>query len=168
MDAPGGTCKTYFVNLILAKVRQSGRKALTVASSGIAATLLNVVKTIHSTFKLPLAVSLEQRSLIHKNCSLGKLLQKPSLIIWDECPMNHRAYVEAVHRTLKDIRDSSRMMGDVTFVLVGDFKQTIPVIAKGTCYDIIKACLKSSSLWHSIQTLNLRSNTTAHLRNKSK
>ena len=29
----------------------------------------------------------------------------------------------------------------------------------------MNACLKSSSLWHSIQTLNLGTNMTAHLRN---
>ena len=79
------------------------------ASSGIAAILLNDAKTAHSTFKLPLDVSLEQRSVsvcsIHKFCPLGKLLQEPSLIIWDECTMSHRAYVEAVHHTLKDIRN---------------------------------------------------------------
>ena len=37
------------------------------------------------------------------------------------------------------------------------FRQTLPVITKKR--------LKSSSLWHSIQTLNLRTNIRAHLRN---
>ena len=62
------------------------------ASSGIAATLLNDGKTADST-KLHLAVSLEERSVysIHKNCLLGKLLQEMLLIIWDECTMSHRA-----------------------------------------------------------------------------
>lgn len=59
MDAPGGTGKTFLVNLVLAKVRQSGKKTLAVAASGIAANLLNDGKTVHSTFKLPLVVSLE-------------------------------------------------------------------------------------------------------------
>ncbi|XP_068994247.1 uncharacterized protein [Neodiprion pinetum] len=106
LDAPGGTGKTFLVNLLLAKVRQSGRKALAVASSGIAATLLNGGKTAHSTFKLPLAVSLEQQSVcsIRKNGPLGKLLQDTSLIIWDECTMSHRAHVEAVDRTSKKHR----------------------------------------------------------------
>ena len=111
------------------------KNALAVASSRVAATLLNHAKTAHSTFKLSLAVSLEHGSVcsIRENCPLGKLLQESSLIIWDECTMSHRAHVEGVHCTLKDIRNSSRTMGDVTFVLVGDFRQTIPVIAKGTC-----------------------------------
>jgi ABC-type ATPase involved in cell division len=40
LDAPGGTGKTFLINLLLAKVRYGGKIALAVASSGIAATLL--------------------------------------------------------------------------------------------------------------------------------
>lgn len=89
LDGPGGAGKTFLANLILAKVRQSGKIAVAVASSGIAATLLNDGKTAHSTFKLPLTVSLEQQSVcsIRKNGPLGKLLQEASLIICDECIM---------------------------------------------------------------------------------
>ena len=63
LNASGGIGKSFLVNLIVAKVRQSGRKAIALASSGIAATILSDVKTTPSTFKLPLAVSLEQRSV---------------------------------------------------------------------------------------------------------
>lgn len=165
LDAPGGTGKTFLANLILAQVRQSRKIALAVASSGIAATLLNDGKTAHSTFKLPLTVSLEQKSVcsIRKNGPLGKLLQDASLIIWDECTMSHRAHVEAVDQTLKDIRNSNANMGGITFVFAGDFRQTLPVVTRGTRADIIQACLKSSRLWNSVQTLNLRTNMRAHL-----
>jgi len=53
LDAPGGTGKTFLLNLLLAKVRQSKNIALAVASSGIAATLLTGGRTAHSAFKLP-------------------------------------------------------------------------------------------------------------------
>jgi len=35
-------------------------------------------------------------------------------------------------------------MGGVIFVFTGDFRQTLPVIAKGTRADVIKVCHKSS------------------------
>lgn len=54
IDAPGGTGKTFLINLLLAKVRQQKKIALAVASSGIAATLIEGGRTVHSTFKLPL------------------------------------------------------------------------------------------------------------------
>ena len=40
LDAPGGTGKTFLINLILAKLRSEGKIALATSSSGIAATLL--------------------------------------------------------------------------------------------------------------------------------
>ncbi|XP_026475834.1 uncharacterized protein LOC113381056 [Ctenocephalides felis] len=52
LDAPGGT---FVISLILAKVRLQ-KIALAVASSGIAATLLEGGQTAHSTFKLSLDI----------------------------------------------------------------------------------------------------------------
>ncbi|CAF4891106.1 unnamed protein product [Pieris macdunnoughi] len=77
--------------------------------------------------------------------------------------MSHRAHVEAVDRTLKDLRSSANVMGGITFVFAGDFRQTLPVVNRGTRADIMKACLKSSHLWTSVQHLNLRTNMRAHL-----
>lgn len=54
LDAPGGTGKTFLLNLILAEIRSRKQIAIAVASSGIAATLLEGGRTAHSTFKLPL------------------------------------------------------------------------------------------------------------------
>jgi len=107
-----------------------------------------VRKTAHSTFKLSLTVSLELQlvCLISKNGLFGKLLQNTSLIIWDECTMSHRAHVETVNRTLIDLRNTSAVMGGVTFVFTNDFWQTLPVIAKGTRADIIKVCRNLSLL----------------------
>ncbi|XP_047537866.1 ATP-dependent DNA helicase pif1-like [Vanessa atalanta] len=77
--------------------------------------------------------------------------------------MSHRAHVEAVDRTLKDLRNSDVVMGGATFVFAGDFRQTLPVITKGTRADIVTACLKSSYLWSSVKILSLRTNMRAHL-----
>lgn len=57
LDAPGGTGKTYLINLLLSKVRSNRDIALAVACSGIAATLLQKGHTAHSTLKLPLNIS---------------------------------------------------------------------------------------------------------------
>ena len=48
IDAPGGTGKTFLINLLLAKVRQKKNIALAVASSGISATFLDEGRTAHS------------------------------------------------------------------------------------------------------------------------
>lgn len=56
LDAPGGTGKTFLTNLILAEVRKQRNIALAVASSEIAATLMEGGRTAHSAFKLPLDI----------------------------------------------------------------------------------------------------------------
>lgn len=56
LDAPGGTGKTFLINLLLAEVRKKEQVAIAVASSGIAATLLDGGRTSHSMLKIPLNI----------------------------------------------------------------------------------------------------------------
>ena len=54
VDAPGGCGKTFLENFLLAKVRSNGHTAIAVASTGIAACLLDGGTTAHYRFKIPL------------------------------------------------------------------------------------------------------------------
>ena len=58
--------------------------------------------------------------------------------------MSHKAAFEALDITLKDIRRNNNIMGGVTVVLAGDFRQTHPVISRGTRAYEMKGCLKMS------------------------
>ena len=49
--------KTFLTNLILAKIRSNEGIALTIASSGIAATLLNEGTMAHSRFKISIDIN---------------------------------------------------------------------------------------------------------------
>jgi len=62
--------------------------------------------------------------------------------VWDEITMAHKSGVEALNRSLKDIRGNKRFMGGVTVLLAGDFRQTLPVVPKGTSADEVKSFLK--------------------------
>ncbi|GBO37537.1 ATP-dependent DNA helicase PIF1, partial [Araneus ventricosus] len=165
LDAPGGTGKTFLINLLLAKVRQRKEIALAVASSGIAATLLTGGRTAHSAFRLPLNLANTETPTcnISRNSGKAKILKDCKLIVWDECTMSHKAAFEALDVTLKDIRRNNNRMGGVTMVLAGDFRQTLPVIPRGTRADEMQACLKSSYLWNGIQRLGLTTNMRVHL-----
>eukprot|EP00106_Octopus_bimaculoides_P002522 XP_014769964.1 PREDICTED: uncharacterized protein LOC106868993 [Octopus bimaculoides] len=77
--------------------------------------------------------------------------------------MANKGVLEALDRSLKDIRDSTASMGGVTLLLSGDFLQTLPVILKGTRADEVRACLKSSTLWPQVKMLSLSTNMHAHL-----
>ena len=78
MEAPGGTGKTFLLNLLLAAVRVKKQIALAVASSGIAATLLKGGKTAHSQLKLPLNFDESEEPIcnIDKNSSLANTIKK--------------------------------------------------------------------------------------------
>jgi ATP-dependent DNA helicase PIF1 len=169
LDAPGGTGKTFLINLILASIRKDNKIAIAVASSGAAATLLHGGRTAHSFFKLPLdLVSNDTASCnISKGSAKAKFIQMSSIIMWDEISMMHKHGLEAVDRTLRDLCNNQHIMGGKVLVLAGDFRQILPVVQRGTMYDEIKACVKTSSLWNNIKTLKLRTNMRARLSNSA-
>ena len=100
---------------------------------------------------------------IRKNSSMGEVMRAAKLIVWDEVTMAHKAGIEALDRSLRDIRDCDRVFGGLTVLLIGDFQQILPVVKKGTPADEIKACAKSSFLWCKVRQLTLRRNMRAHL-----
>ncbi|XP_076041833.1 uncharacterized protein LOC143025715 [Oratosquilla oratoria] len=82
LDAPGGTGKSFVLNILLDTVRSQGKIALAVASSGIASTVLHGGRTAHNMFKIPLMDYNEVCACsIKKNSELAKLLSMTSLIV---------------------------------------------------------------------------------------
>jgi len=77
LDAPAGTGKTFLISLILASIRAQSQIPLAVASSGIAATLLEGGRTAHSALKLPLNLQTtdEPTCNIAKKSAMAKVLQ---------------------------------------------------------------------------------------------
>lgn len=167
LDAPGGTGKTFLLNLLLAYVRKDKNIAVVVASSGIAATLLTGGRTAHSVLKLPLNLAQEESPICNfsKNSGRAAMLRQCKLLVWDECTMSHKGAIEALNRTLQDIRDCKSIMGGLVVLLAGDFRQTLPVIQRGTPADEIKACLKSSKLWDHVIKFQLTTNMRVRLFN---
>ncbi|KAG6612900.1 helitron helicase-like protein [Phytophthora cinnamomi] len=159
IDGPGGTGKSTLLRHILAKVRLSGKIAIAVASSGIASLLLMGGRTAHSTFKIPLKLNDKSTCAIYKQSRLKMLIERASLVIWDEAPMTHRHAFEAVDRSLRDIMGNDQEpFGGKVFVLSGDFRQILPVVVRGTPAETIGACLKSSTLWRHFKQLHLTEN----------
>jgi hypothetical protein len=88
-----------------------------------------------------------------------------------ETSLNHLYYYKtffsqfAVDMMAKMIseRCNNKFMSDITFVFAGDFRQTLPIIPKGTRADVVNACLKSSSIWNYVEKLYLRTNMRDYL-----
>ena len=159
LDGPGGTGKTFVENLLLNTIRGRENTAIAVASSGIAATLLNSGRTAHSTLKIPISIDKDSSCNIPKSSSLARQIRQAKILIWDEAPMQHRHAFEAVDRTLRDFRDCHmEAFGGLTVLFAGDFRQCLPVVPCGSRAQIVASCLKKSYLWPSVVGLQLQEN----------
>ncbi|KAL4143314.1 hypothetical protein QTP88_005660 [Uroleucon formosanum] len=78
LDVPDGTGKTFLISLILATIRSQNKITLALASSGIAATLLEGGRTAHSALKLPLNMQSNEIPTcnISKNSAMAKVFQQ--------------------------------------------------------------------------------------------
>jgi len=154
VDGPGGTGKTFFYSCLLSTVRAQGRVAVAVASSGIAALLLDEGRTTHSHFKIPVqGLNSTSTCYISRDSELAALLQAAALIVWDEALMMHRHVFEAVNRSLQDIMAVINTtfkflpFGDLVVVFGGDFQQILLIVPRGTKGDVVTAALNCSSIW---------------------
>ena len=96
---------------------------------------------------------------IKKGTQLADLIEKPSLILWDEAPMNNKYCFEALDKTLQDLRNNfDKPFGGMTVILGGDFWQILLFIPLGTKEQIINATIINSYLWSHFQILTLAQN----------
>ena len=86
-------------------------------------------------------------SPISQNDSRAALIRQSSLIIWDEAPMANRAVLACVDETCRRIMQSPLPFGGKVVVLLGDFRQTCPVIRKGTKAEVVNASISHSAIW---------------------
>ncbi|MDQ1532071.1 MAG: hypothetical protein QOE37_2176 [Microbacteriaceae bacterium] len=166
IHSAGGGGKTHVCNTIAAAIRSSQhadrRVALCVASSGIASLLLEGGRTAHSRFKIPIPIHERSVCNIVKGSPLHDVLKQTGIIIWDEVPMQHKHAVEALDRTLKDlfhVKDvPDKPFGGITVLFGGDFRQTLPVVPRGSTHQILAVSLRNSHLWKHIQVFFLHQN----------
>ena len=73
--------------------------------------------------------------------------------------------MEALDRTMKDLRENTQLFGGALILLSGDFRQTLPVIARSTPADKLNPCIKSSVLWRYVRKFRLKTNMRVQLQN---
>ena len=122
--------KTFLTKPLLSTVRGLGKIALAVASSGIAAELLDG-RTTHSRFKIPIPINESSVCNISLQSDLPKLIQQKSLIIWDEIMMSHVYQVDCVDHSLWDIMKIDKPFGGIAVVFGGDPHQILSVVYYG-------------------------------------
>ena len=102
LDAPGGTGKTFTLNVLISWIKMKELDVAVSATSGIAATLLYLGRTAHNRFKLPFHPNSDSMCNIKKQSKMAKFLAGMSIGIIDEGPMLDRLLYEAIDNTIKD------------------------------------------------------------------
>jgi len=135
------------------------------ASSGIAALLLDGGRTAHSCLKIPVqGLNSTSACYISRDFELAALLQVVALIVWDEAVMMHRHVFEAVNKSLQDIMAITNPafkflpFGGLVVVFSSDFRQILPVVPHGTRGDVVTAALNHSSIWQHVRVFKLHTN----------
>eukprot|EP00984_Skeletonema_dohrnii_P018289 scaffold8514_cov74-Skeletonema_dohrnii-CCMP3373.AAC.1 len=161
LDAPGGTGKTFTLNVLISWIVMNEKLVAASAASGIAATMLHNGRTAHNHFKLPINITQDSVCNITKQQDLASFLRDVLLIIIDEATMLDRYCYECLDRTLQDLTDNEHTrFGGKTVLVSGDFRQLLEVIPGANRAKTVDRCLKGSQkLWddHVIH-LKLREN----------
>src|SRR5277367_1607241 len=158
LDGPGGSGKTYLYSTLLSYVRGRGQLALPFATTGIAATLLNGGRTVHSGFKLPVPLLDTSVSSMRTSSPEADTIRLASIIIIDEITMLTKHGLRCIEKLLREVMRSERPFGGKVVVIGGDFRQTLPVVPRGTRIDVMECCIKSSPLWSLFHKLTLTTN----------
>ena len=103
LDAPGGTGKTFVLGAIQEFRRARRKQVIAVATSAVAAVLLEGERTAHSVFKILIPVSTQSTCNFSTNFNTGRTFQQVGLIIWDEIFMCYRHCIETVDRSPRDL-----------------------------------------------------------------
>ncbi len=166
VDGLGGAGKTFLYGCLLSRVRSTGDIALSMASSSIAALLLEGGCKAHSRFKIRIACFCGSSTCyVPLNSLQAALIRVACLIVWDEAPMAHKHVFEAVNCTLQhvmgvvDLALKDILFGGKVLVMGGDFRQLLPVVPQGTRGQIVDVSLKRSAiLWHCVKVRHLHKN----------
>ena len=162
IDARGGCGKTFLLNAMLAAVRSSdpsGCVALAMATTGIAANLLELGRTFHSRLKAPLTATEDTMLQISAQSNLAKLVRMARLLLIDESTMLDKFQLEAMDRTLRDLTGNVQQpFGGKVVILAGDFRQCLPVVPGANRAGIVSHCINKSHLWKHFQVLKLTEN----------
>ena len=125
VHAPAGFGKSHSFNAIAAKIRSERKTLAIMASTGLAALSFPGGRTCHATFKMNIV---EDPSIDEIQCDFSDMgdkadfLRRIDILIWDEAPMGHRAWMEAIDKKLKEVTQQDAPFGGKMMILGGDFR----------------------------------------------
>ena len=151
-----GCGKTAFANGVAASVRADGGTAVCVAASAMAAMLLSGGRTAHSALHIPIPA--HDATMCNLTYEERAALQRAEVIIYDEISMVHEHVADTVDRSLRDVMHDDRPFGGKTVILMGDFKQLLPVVRYGSGH---QHTVQKCAWWKHVRHLKFTKNWRA-------
>ena len=155
-----GTGKSTIMKKIIHKTRSQNKIVLGCAATALAAQVYDSFDTFHGLFKYPVVKEMEdidQIDCVELNMTnfpqRKELIENAKVIIWDEAPSNE-------YHCFKTVYNYFKFFEGKVVILLGDWKQTPPVVKYGCVSDIIKASIINSPVWQLFNiyklTINMR------------
>ena len=136
-----------------------GCVVLAMATTGIAANLLDLGRTFHSRLKAPLDPTEDSTLQIPFQSMTAELLRMAKALVCDEATMLDNLQTGALDRSLRDIMQTPNTpFGGKVLIFSGDFRQCLPIVPGKSRAGIVQHCLNQSPLWSCFTQLKLTKN----------
>lgn len=155
LDAPGATRMTFLIMAIQRFLKSHDVHIVAVASSAVAAQLLDDRRTAHSACKIPILVNSDCTCHIDADSQQAQELRRTKLIIWNEIFMTHRHNLDSINCTLRDILWSILPFAGIVMLCIGYFRQILAVLSADNRFQIVCTCLKRSRLFPLFKRLEI-------------
>lgn len=137
-----GVGKTWTINEIKKEMNKLNKKHVSIAFTGVAASLLSGGETIHSLFHIPIGKKTEFYNNTTLNDKAVRNIHEKFFdcfcIIIDEISMVGSGMLYKINKRLQEIMNNNIPFGGKNMIVLGDFFQIIPVGDSCLYQDIIK------------------------------
>jgi hypothetical protein len=161
----GGGGKSFLIATLLHRMRLEDRHAIACATQGVAAERLPDGTTSHSAFGTPIPCTDQSASYLKKKSHSAQTIRTAELIVHDEAMSIAATTLDFEERTVREMRNSStdpnirrlahRPFGGATVVLLGDLRQTLPIIRNGTQAQIEQETISNVAFWDRVRVRHL-------------
>lgn len=158
---PGGSGKTTVYRKIIASCKEMNLSARVFATTGIAATLLEGGKTVHTGFGIPVPCEKDSISMINLESAQADDLRKAAVLMIDEVSQMSTYTLRVIDQLLRSLMNFDEPFGGKTVVFGGDFRQLLPVVPNGQRTHIVATSVTSNPLWDGLVRLELTQNMRA-------
>ncbi|XP_050520476.1 uncharacterized protein LOC126893949 [Daktulosphaira vitifoliae] len=91
----------------------------------------------------------------------AQTLRAASLIVWDEASMSPTSQLRVADRLLRDVMNAYAPFGGKPVLFAGDFRQTLPIVKRGSRAQIVSATIRHGVYWVSMEKYSLERNMRA-------